>query len=231
MNEDQDPRKSNCVNVANVSQNTVNSNAVKKIGNNASNETSANSVSSLPTKKILQSVVTVEGAAAVASFDGGAEVSLITKDFVEAAGVEVLSVDISSNDVIGREFCNYGRARIKVCIQQKNFNTECLIVKSLPSDILLGRPWLDKYDATIAHRPGIVTLGKRLKIQCNTIDCGSAQSVAAVAGHVRIPPNSVLPIVFKTATPCKENQVFEIAVESVGGHLALVPGLVIPDGK
>ena len=190
-----------------------------------------NKVSDLPTLRVLQSVVLAEGTAAVATYDGGSEVSLVTKTFVERNKLSVSEVSITSNDVVGRGFTNYGRVDLHLSIQQKDYPTGCLIVDNLPSDILLGRPWLHQYNGKIDHRLGVVSLGRKTKIWCNIHDCDGAQSVAAVSGQVRIPPNSVVQIPFKTATPSKENQVYEIAGDSVGGHLAVVPGLIIPHRK
>ena len=182
----------------------------------------------LPVERILQSNCFVDGAATVASFDGGSEVSLVTKRLVEQLGLRVSQTGVACNTVDRRAMTHYGQTMVNIVINQKACPTEALIVDAAPSDVLLGRPWLKHYGAKVDHEAGTVTIG-RMKIQCSELSEAGEPSVAAVSGRVRVPPNSVVAVPFKLATPGKEGQVYDVKTDSVGGHLAIVPIPVIPN--
>ena len=182
----------------------------------------------LPVERILQSNCFVDGVAAVASYDGGSEVSLVTKRLVEQLGLKVNPTGISCNTVDRRSMKHHGHTMVNVVINQKACPTEALIVDTAPSDVLLGRPWLKQYGAKVDHEAGVVTIG-RMKIQCSEPSEAGEPSVAAVSERVRLPPNSVVAVPFKLATPCRDGQVFDVKTDSVGGDLAIVPIPVIPN--
>ena len=191
------------------------------------NVNGGNQDTDLPSENLLQSMVSVNNEDAVCCYDGGAEISLVTQDFVQRANLEVQDTIIECNDVVKRNFPTFGRACLEIIIQQKKFAAHCVIVKSLPGDLLLGRPWLKQNSGVINHKLDTIKLG-RLTIQCNSAETGvGAPSLAAVSGRVRIPPNSVARVPF-VLQPAKANVVYEVCGENIGGSLAVVPELIIP---
>ena len=79
---------------------------------------------------------------------------------VLARQLEVQNTNVECNDIVKRDFPTFGRACLEIIMQQKKFTAHCVVVKSLPGDLLLGRPWLKRNNGVINHKLDIVKLGR-----------------------------------------------------------------------
>ena len=159
--------------------------------------------------------VKVGDAKAVATIDSGSQVSLVSVGFVKRLGkFEALGINdkVSLQDVQGNKITTFGTLVLFIQLGGTCFMADCLVVERLPSDVLLGRPFLRMHSVAVCHGDEVLKLkqsGEQVPFISSNL--GEKRVVAAaVVGQKKLAPGGVGKLRLRGSGKLKRGEVHEL---------------------
>ncbi len=115
----------------------------------------------------MQVPVEVAGRAAIATIDGGSTVSLMSErtfnDLTQCKNFKLQRVkDKTLRDIQGNCIKTLGAFELAISLGGKSLKDTFHIVQKVPSDLLLGRPFLSKHNVVVDHKMDIIEVGGKM---------------------------------------------------------------------
>ncbi len=177
-----------------------------------------------------------------ALIDGGAQFNLMTKRVAsklirKGAAKHSENVDCKIKDVQGNKIKTFGVINSPLVIEGTKFIDTFVIVDSLPSEVLLGRPFLVRNKVSVQHGADALVFKdkKGLKVVADRRHNEERFVSALLVADTSIPPRTAAWLNFRSRGLSKknetENDIFETKTNMRNGDLQLLTPLVIPDGQ
>ena len=164
------------------------------------------------TVQLLQAPCVLNGILGVTTYDGGAQLNLIDRAYLEKAGFTQepqATGPLNVSDLQGRPIQTQGTVVIQLDLAPSaTYTVECVVVDNLLSEVLIGRPFMKKIKAIVHHGDDVLRLG-RLRIDCSVRKDMTMPAIACVLKRTRLPPNSVQRVKVHFSTPPAQGVVYE----------------------
>ena len=192
-------------------------------------------VAQIGTEKLVQIKCSVGNEEVVATIDGGSQLNLITLELAQKLNLDLSRHSPATSDVRdvqGQPLQLFGEVNLCLTIGQKRYSEMYTVTSSLPSSVLIGRPFLKRNKVIIDHGQDIVMIG-RCRVDCIGVtgDSSLPSVVACQRKRIRLPPNCVFRVAFTSCGPVAPNVIYEARGGLATANVALVPELITLDDK
>ncbi len=178
----------------------------------------------------------INGRPGLITIDSGAQSDLISKKMFERLkrdNLERSKCDLVLLDVQERQIKTYGQIKVKIQIGSSKVKNKFIVVDHLPSDCLLGRPFLKRFQVEVCHGTEQMRFGSKQEIiPFVPLLGGDARALSVtLTKNTVIPAQSFIRVKMITDRPTEPKKVYESRLPQTNNGLLCLRELLIPEEK